>query len=283
MFWRIALIVLIAAGMAIALLWYERVGEEGEGPVTRSIEPYSEQPAPPRHPLPEPAPGTGTMEQESPAVRGLPEDLPRPDPEPEPEPEPLPPLGESDDHLLAIARAMFGDEDTARWLVADRLAERLVVFVDSLDRAPVPVEMRPIVPVPGAPVIETGEDGDRWDERNFRRYRGLVAMLESISPTEAASLYVQHYPLLQEAHSDLAPETRYFNDRLVEIIDHLLEAEHVEHAELGVEPYEAVYRFAEDRREAASAGHKILWRIGPEQSVRVREWLMRFRGEIASD
>jgi len=37
------------------------------------------------------------------------------------------------------------------------------------------------------------------------------------------AVYVEYYPLFQQAYDDLGYPSAYFNDRLVEVIDHLLE------------------------------------------------------------
>lgn len=271
MFWRIALIVLLAAAFAAFLLWNERVGEEP--PVNDGV-PGTAPVVEPLHPLPpppEPAPRRQPPEEQL---------YVEPEPEPDPASDPLPLLEDSDAYLLEILNERFGEEQVAQWVVRERLAERLVVFVDSLDRLPVPVEMRPIVPVPGRPFIDTENSETRWSERNFRRYRPLIDMLESIGPSEAASLYIRHYPLLQEAHSALATETAYFNDRLVEVIDHLLESEDAPRPDFIIEPHEAVYRLADEDLEKAATGKKIMWRLGPDHADEVREWLGQFRREI---
>jgi hypothetical protein len=275
---RVMLIILLAAAFAIFLLWNERIGQDMTEAVTLdSVPGNGQEQIEPLHPLP-PAPETVSP----PPVPG-PDQVHETDPPPIFEADPLPLLEQSDDYLLEILNKQFGGDRVTEWLVGERLAERLVVFVNSLDRLPVPVEMRPIVPVPGGPLIDAAGPEIRWSERNFRRYHPLVGMLESIGATEAASLYIRHYPLLQEAHSALATDTRYFNDRLIEIIDHLLATEDVPRPGFAVEAYEALYRLANEEKEAASAGQKILWRIGPEHSERVRSWLQRFRVEIASD
>ena len=40
---------------------------------------------------------------------------------------------------------------------------------------------------------------------------------------QLASIYVRYYPLFQEAYEELGYPGRYFNDRVIEIIDHLLQ------------------------------------------------------------
>ena len=46
--------------------------------------------------------------------------------------------------------------------------------------------------------------------------------MESVDTGRLAALYVRFYPLFQQAYRDLGYPNGYFNDRLVEVIDHLL-------------------------------------------------------------
>lgn len=272
MFSRIALILLLAAALGFFLLWNERVAQEPSEPVLTDSLPETAAAVEPLHPLPDPPP----PRQQATGVDG------EPFTDSEEAADPLPPLEESDAYLLGLLSELLDEQRIAQWLVRDRLAERLVVFVDSLDRLPAPVEMWPVVPVPGRPYIDADHSELYWSERNFARYRPLVDMLETIDPADAAKLYIRHHPILQEAHFALATETPYFNDRLVELIDHLLDSEDAPPTAIALEPYEALFRLADEDMEEASAGHKIMWRIGPEQAARVRDWLQRFRTEIAS-
>ncbi len=275
MFRRVALIVLLVAAFAVFLHWNERIGEPPSAPL--SLDPvWDEEPlATPLHPLPSPGYSSSDLPEPEPGPEGQIE------PQPIPKPEPLSLLEESDDYLLDVLGSRFGEEAIPEWLVRERLAERFVVFINSLDGIPIPLEMRPLVPLPGRPVIDMVDSQPHWSERNFARYRPPAEILESIGPTETASLYIRYYPLLQTAHSELGMETDYFNDRLVEIVDHLLDTRDAEDIEFHLEPYEALYRYADESMEAASAGQKIMWRIGPDHAERVREWLGQFRREIA--
>ncbi len=277
----LARIVLIAAliGVLVAAVWWFEFAEREETRVGERVQvPEASGQPEPRHPLPEPItridPRPDQPDDETVRDEQRLDDEPRPDP--------LPPLEDSDAYLAELLEALLGNDRMADWLVRERIAERAVVFINSLDNTPVPVEYRPVVPVPGSPRVAQENEETRWSEANFSRYQPLIDSLKSISPAEAASLYTSHYPLLQEAHAALAPETAYFNDRLVDIIDHLLDMPGIGDSEFALERYEAVYRFADEALEEASAGHKILMRMGPEHAGAVRDWLTRFRAEITN-
>jgi hypothetical protein len=57
---------------------------------------------------------------------------------------------------------------------------------------------------------------------NARRYATFVDLVEHTDTERVVELYVRFYPLFQRAYEDLGYPGRYFNDRVVEVIDSLL-------------------------------------------------------------
>ena len=58
---------------------------------------------------------------------------------------------------------------------------------------------------------------------NFERYAPLVRVLEKTDVKALAVVYERLYPLFQQSYEDLGYPGKYFNDRLVEVIDLLLQ------------------------------------------------------------
>lgn len=269
---KLVVALLLIGAVIAAWWWYEHsftIDVDSDlPPVVAPVEESERQTV--RHPLPEPRP----------------EAAPEPDTEesgPTPEPLPsLPPLDESDGFVIASLHEHFGEDELERWLVEEHIVERAVVFVNSLDGPSVPMRMRPLRPLPSDPVI--GEDNDRlyWARDNAPRYEPLVSLMESSDPAAMARMYIRQYRLFQEAHEALGHDESHFNDRLVDIIDHLLTAPRPE-GPFRVERYEDRYRFADDELEAESFGRKALMRLGPDNAETVRGWLREFRRHIADD
>jgi len=92
--------------------------------------------------------------------------------------------------------------------------------------------------------------------------------------------YRRFYPLFQEAFAQLGYPDGYFNDRVVAVIDHLLETpEPVEPIRL-VQPH-VLYQFADPDLEALSSGQKLLIRMGPDHISRIKAVLSDVRARIA--
>ena len=87
---------------------------------------------------------------------------------------------------------------------------------------------------------------------------------------------MRFYPLFQQAYEELGYPDRYFNDRLIEIIDHLLSTPIIKEDIKLVRP-KVYYQFTDTKLEELSAGQKILIRIGSKNALQVRERLNSLR------
>ena len=109
----------------------------------------------------------------------------------------------------------------------------------------------------------------------------MMDMLRCCNPSIAAALvmlYQRYYPLFQQAYSENGGEGS-FNDRLLEMIDHLLETPDIP-APIYLTKPEAVYVFEDPALEAMTAGQKILVRMGPVNAAIVKEKLAEIKAEL---
>jgi hypothetical protein len=93
--------------------------------------------------------------------------------------------------------------------------------------------------------------------------------MEQVDTQKLVQAYVRYYPLFQKAYQELGYPNGYFNDRLVEVIDHLLAAPDVP-APIALAQPKVLYEFADPALESRSAGQKILMRMGPVNEARVK-------------
>jgi Protein of unknown function (DUF3014) len=147
--------------------------------------------------------------------------------------------------------------------------------VDNLARLYVAPRLMPVSPVPGLPIIESSGDDLSLSPKNSERYRPYVRLAEAL-PTNA-----RFYPFFQEQYENLGYPTRYFNDRVVEVIDHLLATPEVEEPARLVQP-RVLYEFADPRLENLSAGQKILLRMGRTNQLKLKAKLREIRDGLVS-
>ncbi|MEN8687334.1 MAG: DUF3014 domain-containing protein [Desulfuromonadales bacterium] len=194
--------------------------------------------------------------------------------------QPLPELKDSDTPMADILAKLFTDQKLDRFFVLEHFIERFVVMVDNLPRAELPRTHRPVKQTPKT-FIARGERGQLTiDPANYQRYTPLVKILAALDTRQTVAVYKRLYPLFQEAYEGLGYPDAYFNDRLIEVIDHLLATPQVADPVHLVQP-KALYLFADPDMEALSAGRKILIRCGPENAIRIKSILRDYRRELA--
>jgi hypothetical protein len=194
---------------------------------------------------------------------------------------PLPGLAESDPVAREELGGVVGSEAVTALVVESNLVRRFVATVDQLDREKLPVEGR-VLRAPTGPFIVSGAEGDTTlSPQNYARYTPIVAVLQRADAATLASLYRRWYPLIQQAYVDLGYPQGYFNDRLVAIIDHLIEAPEVVEPVRLVQP-SVYYQFADPAVEQLSAGRKLLVRMGPQNAAVVKAKLAELRGQVAA-
>jgi len=260
-------VLLLCIALAGAGYWYvhERSGRTTPELV---VVPHETETAPdtagddePRHPL---APAA-TSDRERPLLR------------------PLPPLNDSDEYFRMELTDLFG-EDSESFLVRSGLIERLVATIDNLPRQRVSERIRPLRPLDETFAVQSGEGSVQYtlDPENYRRYDALVAAFAGADLQQVVELYRRYYPLFQKAYEGLGYPDGYFNDRLVEVIDHLLEAPAVE-GPIELERPHVLYEFSDPDLEVLSGGQKLMLRLGPDNRRRVEARLRDFRSRIAND
>jgi hypothetical protein len=167
-----------------------------------------------------------------------------------------------------------------RFFSFDDLIAQLVVTVDNLPRAKLARRLVPMHPVPGAFAVTGAVDAKRMSAENVARYDAHAALLQSLDLAALAAAYVRHYASFQSAYAALGYGEAYFNDRLVEVIDHLLAAPDMPADARLVQPG-VLHAFADAELEARSAGHKLMMRVGPAHAALIKTRLRELRALVS--
>ncbi|HEY0767966.1 MAG TPA: DUF3014 domain-containing protein [Steroidobacteraceae bacterium] len=193
--------------------------------------------------------------------------------------EALPALNDSDQVVHDSLAGVLGRHPVEQFLVSQNIVRHIVATVDNLPRKKVTVELRPVKPTPGQTGIATQGEITTLSDANFERYVPLVQLVKATDAKQLALLYERLYPLFQQSYEDLGYPGKYFNDRLVEVIDHLLQAPEVAAPIKLVQP-KVFYQYADTDLEGRSAGQKLLVRMGPANARAIKAKLREFRAEI---
>jgi hypothetical protein len=183
--------------------------------------------------------------------------------------------------------ALLGQPFVTEWVIPETLVRRLVATTDNLSRntriEPVRALRAPVTPLLVEREIvdaSTAAEHIVLSERNFARYDAIVVVLADLDMKQAAAAYRNVYPLLQKAYEDLGYPDRYFNDRMVETIDHLLATPEPEGPITLVQP-KVMYQYEDASLEQRSAGQKLLLRMGVAHARTVKQKLKELRDQIA--
>jgi hypothetical protein len=217
-----------------------------------------------------------------PAQPALPEEpaIKHPLPEPETQ-EPLPPLDESDQSMQNALTELVGKEFVERFVTPKDLVRHIVVTIDNLPEKKVAERLRPVKPVPGNFAVGGSEEAPMLDAANYERYKPMVQLIRTTDTQLLVALYTRYYPLLQQAYGDLGHPPQYFNDRVIEVIDHLLAAPDLRGPIALAQP-SVQYEYADPQLESRSAGQKVLMRMGSENAAIVKEKLRELRGALSA-
>jgi len=200
--------------------------------------------------------------------------------------EPLPSLEESDNKIKEILSEIFGDNLVNQIFTPAGITHRFVVTIDTLPNKKLSNKFRLFSPTPGKFLIQKDSSGNiTIDPDNFTRYSTFMQLLNRFDTEQFVKWYTRFYPLIQEAYDALgynsSYKNRYFNDRFVFVIDHLLETPEVIGPVQLVQP-KVFYEYADPALERLSAGQKILLRIGPANAEIVKAKLISIRKELAT-
>jgi hypothetical protein len=230
---------------------------------------YSHRPAPAAEPAPTVATPPGTAE---PAIS-------HPIPGDAADSAALPALNDSDQLAHDSLAGVIGRDRVDQFLIPQNIIRHLVVTVDNLPRKKVAVDLRPVKPTAGSTAVSTEGDITTLSAANYQRYAGLMRVVATTDPKALAVVYEHLYPLFQQSYEDLGYPGKYFNDRLVEVIDNLLQTPEITTPVQLAQP-KVFYEFADPELEARPAGQKLLIRMGPENARAIKAKLREFRAEI---
>ena len=172
----------------------------------------------------------------------------------------------------AALEALLGSEAFRAWVVSDELINRIVVTVDNLAHEKLPVRMWPLRPLGTSPLVSGEGSSLHFAADNTARYDSYIALLKGIDLNLLATLYVRDYQRFQTAFEALGYPQAYFNDRLVDVIDHLLVTPETNTPLALVQPT-VMYKFADEGLESRSIGQKLLLRMGPAHASVVKSRL----------
>ena len=193
---------------------------------------------------------------------------------------PLPPLDESDVELQGGLTEVLGRDAVQKFLVPERIVRNIVVTLDNLPREKMALQQRPVRSTPGEFLTTGPEDALVLAPENYDRYKPFVAVLDAVDAQTLVAMYRGLQPLFQQAYEELGHPNDFFNTRLLEVIDHLLNTPEPQGPVRLVQP-SVFYKYAEKDLEELSSGQKLLIRMGPENAAIIKAKLRELQSALS--
>jgi hypothetical protein len=192
---------------------------------------------------------------------------------------PLPKLAESDSFLLDALAGLVGNETLMKLFHTEQIIHNIVATIDSLPLMKLPLRLLPVEQPSGKFIAAGKADKLSISPENAARYTPYVRIAEAIDSKKLVALYVRFYPLFQQAYEELGYPNKYFNDRLLEALDDLLEAPDIKEPVKLVRP-NVFYQYADPELEELSIGQRTLMRIGSKNEAIMKARLLEIKQEL---
>lgn len=210
----------------------------------------------------------------------------------EPVTAPLPPivpppakLDDSDSQVLLAVTEVSAD--FAQWLIPEQQIRKWVLAIDLMADGKLPRRYRPLnFPMSKFSVKASAEqtnnviNGDKFIavNDNHKRMNAIINSLSKIDPALLARYYKQWLPILEQAYSEQG-KPGSFNQRFLQTISQVLAVNQLSNNPTLVRP-KVLYRYADKSLEQASDIEKLLWRMGPDNSLQLQFFLRELRTHI---
>jgi hypothetical protein len=202
----------------------------------------------------------------------------------------LPSLDHSDAYVKNAVVDLVGRKAVSTFFRLDDAIRRFVATVNNLATDGATADLWPVNRTPGRFETETRDGATVPSAHNAERYAPFVRFAAGIDTARAVAMYVRLYPLLQRAYEDLGYPGTYLNDRVVTVIDNLLATPNVSGPirvkrvgpDGGTSGSAGLYLYEDSALEAATAGQKILLRMGTENRSKLIAKLTEIRAQIAT-
>lgn len=279
---RVILVVLLATMLGAAYLWWQAQQRGTPTPTIAEVPLAPSEPAAPpgpRYPIPAAAPATEADAAPPWSEEQIAQEIPPPEADPA---ESLPALNDSGVVMSQLLSGLFGEQALTTLFNSDEFIRRFVVTVDNLPNKKLPRQNLLFKRVAGQFLVAGEGELRSISPDNAQRYAPYVQLAAGVEPRRLANLYIRYYPLFQEAYAELGNPNAYFNDRLVEVIDHLVETPTVEEPIPVIRP-KVFYQYADPALEALSAGQKALLRMGGAHAGQIKARLRVLRQALTHE
>ena len=189
-------------------------------------------------------------------------------------PELVPPpekLDGSDRAVLELANSL--SPQLVTWLLPEEQIRKWVMTIDLLADGKIPRRYQPVEFSMAPFNVDKSNGTVTANESNYTRAEPLIKAITAIDPAVVVE-YLQHWqPLTSSAYKELGKPGN-FNERLSEAINNVLNARPLPKNATLDQPL-VFYVYEDQELENASDIQKLLWRIGPDNTALIQDYLRK--------
>jgi len=190
----------------------------------------------------------------------------------------LPPLDESDARLGELVSALSKHPTLARLLATKGLVRATTLAVVQMGEGRTPADpLKALRPADHTQIL--GGPSGRLDPKSYARWDGAVAALTSVSPSDAAQLYVNVKPLFDQAYIDLGHPGGDFDTAVIAAIDMLNETPAIAGDPI-LQRRTGYFEHDEETLRELPPVQKQFLLVGPENRRKVLAWFKQFAGAL---
>ncbi len=208
---------------------------------------------------------------------------PEPEPvaevEPVPEPEPLPALADSDKYVHQQVTAVADGMEIEPLLIEDNVIRQFVVFVDNLAQGELARKVSPLKSPSTSFTVSDIANKTYINPDSYHRYDLYADFLASLNDEQLGKTFKEATPLLNEAFAELGYSKTSFNERMQQAIEVMLDAPIIEQP-IELDGVSVNYQFVDPKLEALPNAQKLMIRMGPENSRKVKSALRKLQKQL---
>ena len=190
-----------------------------------------------------------------------------------------PSLNDSDAIAFESAQQLSTQPKYTSLLVNQDMIRSLVVFVDNLARGELVSNFTPLAK-PSEPFSVIERDNHIYiNPESYKRYNVYANIIASINVKSAIRQYNDLKPLFHQAYQEIGYTDNEFDSHLVQAIELTLDTPVIRDPIPLVAP-SAMYKFEDPALEALPATQKLLIRMGPDNTVKVKAKLQELEDAL---
>lgn len=223
----------------------------------------------------------------------LPTDANLPEPEAEPEPvveppvaqvttpqvEPIPTLADSDSYVKAKTLDVANGMKIDPILVEKDIIRHFVVFVDNIAQGQLARKVSPLKVPNSQFTVSDVSNRTYLNPDSYHRYDLYADFISNLDEQQLVTTYEQLTPLLNQAFDELGYNNGSFNERMIDAIDVVLAAPIIEQA-IELNSVSVNYKFVDPQLESLPNAQKLMIRMGPENSKKVKMALRKLKKQL---